>query len=384
MTNRSNEQQAQRMIRNVRVLMSGPLPPAIGGMASVIDMLARSSLSDRCELTLFETGKTTPANRSPMQGLRARWRVMTDWWSHLGRADLAHIHTCSGLTFALDGLLLLLARARRVPVVLHIHGARFDDFLDRLGPVTRALARMVARRAHRVIVLSDEWLERLTPRLPGSNLKVVANGVAAPRTVEGSQAPNDRVEFLFLGSLGTRKGVPDLLSALARSSGQWQLLLAGGEEHPGDLERVQKDIDRLGITDRVHVLGPVVGDAKACLLGRVSGFVLPSHAEGLPIALLEAMAAGLPVVVSTVGAMPEVVRDGQEGWVIEPGDVDALANALDRLASSATERERMGRIARDTCERRYGIERMVESLIHLYDQCLAGIQTTTSLHKERP
>lgn len=367
------------MTRKVRVLMSGPLPPAVGGMASVIGMLARSSLSELCELTLFETGKTTPTNRSLILALRTRWRVMTDWWLQLRQVDLVHIHTCSGLTFALDGLLLLLARARRVPVVLHIHGGRFAVFLDQLNPVTGALARMVARRACMVIVLSNEWRKRLSTQLPGANLQVVANGVAIPLQEKNSCTLHEMVEFLFLGSLSMGKGVPDLLRALACSSGQWQLLLAGGEEHPGDLERVRTDIERLDIADRVHVLGSVVGDDKARLFGRVSGFVLPSHAEGLPIALLEAMAAGLPSVVSAVGAMPEVVRDGQEGWLIPPGDVEALANALDRLASSASERERMGRIARDTCERRYGIERMVDALTDLYDQCL-GINATTNIH----
>jgi sugar transferase (PEP-CTERM/EpsH1 system associated) len=353
----------------IRLLMSGPLPPAIGGMASVIGMLAQSSLSSRFELSLIETGKTTPANRTLLQGLRARLGVMSAWWSRLARSDIAHIHTCSGFSFFLDSLLLLLARTRKVPVVLHVHGARFDDFLDGLPPWFSIPARGVMRRADVVIVLSDEWRQRLETRLPGARLRVVCNGVASDAIDPRQDYRHDEIEFLFLGNLGDRKGVPELLNAVACSSDRWRLLLAGGEEQPGYTDWVRNEIARLDRSDRIHVLGPVVGADKTRLLACASGFVLPSHAEGLPIALLEAMIAGLPVIVTAVGAMPEVVRDGEEGIVIPPGDVAALASALDRLSQSPEERTRMGQIAKTTCESRYGVERMVDSLVKIYADC---------------
>ena len=89
------------------ILMSGPLPPPPGGMASVLAMLAESSLARRVRLELFDTAKRTPEGRSAWQGWVARASLMRRWWRQLGElpAAIAHIHTCSGLTFFLDGLL---------------------------------------------------------------------------------------------------------------------------------------------------------------------------------------------------------------------------------------------------------------------------------------
>jgi glycosyltransferase involved in cell wall biosynthesis len=349
------------------IVMTGPLPPAVGGMASVLGALGDSSLSRQYDLTLFETGKTTPENRSIWQGIAARAGLMWQWWKLLGKTPrpIAHIHTCSGFTFFLDSALLLLAKVRRAPVILHIHGARFDQFLDSLNAPLGGLARWAARRADSVVVLSDDWQQRLAPRLPGARLAVVANGVPGfPAT--SPQPASSTPRFLFLGNLCRRKGVHTLLDAVETSIHPWQLDLAGGEEEPGFTAWTRAEIEKRGLSERVHVLGPIVGEAKARLLQQADGFVLPSLAEGLPMALLEAMAARLPVVVTRVGAMPEVVRDGIEGYLIPPENPAALAKALDDLAEAPEKRLEMGRAASETCDRAYGVELMVKNLCSIY------------------
>ncbi len=349
--------------------MSGPLPPAVGGMASVLAALSASTLSGRVELRLFETGKVTPQGRPLWQGVSARLQLMADWWRLFGSRPMpvAHIHTCSGLTFFLDGLLLLISRWRGSPVVLHVHGARFDAFLDGLPLPAAGLARWIARRASVVIVLSSEWQQRLGSRLPGAELAVVANGVAMP-TVAHAVDREGVPRFVFLGNLGRRKGVHVLLQAAAGSRHPWQLHLAGGEEEPGFTAWAQNEIARLGLGHRVQLLGPVVGQAKIDLLATAQGFVLPSLAEGLPMALLEAMAMGLPAIVTHVGAMPEVVRHGLEGQVVPAEDAAALAAALDALAQAPALRRQLGAAAAERCNSLYGIERMVEALMGVYAQ----------------
>ena len=237
------------------VVMAGPLPPAIGGMASVIGALCASSLVRCVDLRLFETGKTTPEGRSLWRAVRARAAVMSAWYGLLGQRPrpVAHIHTCSGLSYFLDGALVLLARMRGVPIVLHIHGARFDAFLDSLNGPMAGLARWIARGADAVIVLSDDWHRRLAPRLPGVRLFVVANGVSAvPERAE--PAGDDVPRFLFLGNLGRRKGVDVLLRSAAEARRPWTLDVAGGEEEPGFAEWARAEVIRLGLENRIRLL----------------------------------------------------------------------------------------------------------------------------------
>lgn len=360
-------------MRPLPVIMAGPLPPAVGGMASVIGALAQSSLAQRVELQLFETGKTTPQGRTLWEAVRDRLRVMSAWWCLLGRCPrpLVHIHTCSGLTYFLDGILLLMARLRGASIVVHIHGGRFDVFLDGLGGFRAVVARWLMRRADGVIVLSEDWRRRLSHRLPGAKFHVVLNGVP-PFSFVHKPERSQQLRYLFLGTLCRAKGVHVLLDAAMISKYPWSVDLAGPEGEAGFNEWARNEIERLELGGRLRLVGPVVGDAKSRLLQSADGFVLPSLAEGLPMALLEAMAAGLPVVVTAVGAMPEVVRDGKEGYVVPPDDAFALAHALDRLAANLATRQRMGKSANRTCERSYSIERMVDGLLDVYSQLPTG------------
>jgi glycosyltransferase involved in cell wall biosynthesis len=354
-------------VSRLAVIMAGPLPPAVGGIASVIGALSASSFAQRVDLRLFETGKVTPEGRNLWCAVRTRLQVMSAWWRLLGQRPrpLVHIHTCSGLTYFLDGILLLMARLRGAPTVLHIHGGRFDVFLDNLGGFRSALARWLMRRAHAVIVLSEDWRRRLSHRLPGAKFHVVLNGVPA-FIISGAGDRSKQLRYLFLGTLGRAKGVHVLLDAATKSRLSWTIDLAGAEGEAGFMEWMRGEIERLGLGGRLRLLGPVVGDAKTELLQSVDGFVLPSLAEGLPMALLEAMAARLPVVVTAVGAIPEVIHDGVEGYLVPPEDAFALADALDRLAANPQARRQMGESAYRTCERGYGIERMVDALLDVY------------------
>lgn len=352
------------------VIMAGPLPPAVGGMASVIAALQASSLSQRVDLRLFQTGKTTPEGRSLCRGVQTRLQLMWRWWRSFGQRPrpLAHIHTCSGFTFFLDGALLLLARLRGASTVLHIHGGMFDAFLDSLPPGRAAIARWLARRAHVVVVLSADWQQRLQTRLPGARWAVVENGVALPDEVFVQHvAEVGEVRFLFLGGLSRAKGVDVLLQAVATSNCQWRLVLAGPEAEAGFAAWMHSEIERLKIGSRVCWLGEVRGPAKDAAIAASHAFVLPSRAEGLPMAMLECMGAGLPVVATRVGAIPEVVTEAQEGLLVPPGDVAALAAAMDRLASDASLRAHLGLRARQTCQAHYSVEAAALKLVALYE-----------------
>jgi len=336
-------------------------------MATVIGSLYASELAQSFALRLFQTGKTTPEDRSLRQAVANRVRLMRAWWQTVGqRPDtIAHIHTCSGLTFFLDGALLVLARLRGAATVLHVHGGRFDAFLDGLGPMLAMLARWLVRRAHVVVVLSEDWQQRLAARLPGARWAVLRNGVpirAWSATAKRQVPP----QFLFLGGLSRAKGIDVLLQAVAQSKGDWHAVLAGPEAEPGFTSWMQAEITRLDIAPRVRWLGALAGAAKDEAIACGDVCVLPSRAEGLPMSVLECMGAGLPVVATRVGAIPEVITEGREGLLVPAGDAAALARAMDRLAADMSLRQRMGAAARQTCEQSYSLDAVVRRLTDIY------------------
>jgi glycosyltransferase involved in cell wall biosynthesis len=349
------------------VVMAGPLPPLIGGMATVIDDISRSSLSKEVNLLLFDTAKRTPPSRPFWQGVVARINILKQWWSTVGSKPkvIAHIHTCSGLSFFLDSSLLVAAYLRRVPVVFHIHGARFDEFLSGLPAPALYLVRWLMRRTAKVIVLSEEWRQKLLQYIPDAPLLVIENGVPVPS--EGPlKANSSDIKLLFLGNLCKRKGVWELLDAMRGCPPSVNLIFAGGEEDEGIGEKLNNKIKEYGLDSQVRWIGPVMGNDKNQILQNSDIFILPSYAEGLPISLLEAMCAGLAVVTTPVGGIPTVVKHNEEGLVVPVGDREALAKAINRLAQSSELRNRLGQKARTTCANKYGIEKAAAKYLEMY------------------
>ncbi len=179
----------------------------------------------------------------------------------------------------------------------------------------------------------------------------------------------DDVLVAHVGHLLPNKGQELLVTALARTPPPVHLALAG---RPFDGEwtaRVDATAERLGVDDRVHRLGGV--DDVAALLAAADLFAFASTDEACPVAVLEAMAAGLAVVVPDIAGTRHVVHPGTDGLTYAPGDVDALATALAGLAADPARREALGRAARDRAVTAFGLDREAAAYQDLYDEVLA-------------
>jgi glycosyltransferase involved in cell wall biosynthesis len=151
-----------------------------------------------------------------------------------------------------------------------------------------------------------------------------------------------------------------------------RFVLAGPFDSPAVGLEVRRRIEYAGLTEWVKLIGPVAGEQKAALFRHADGFVLPSYGEGLPISMLEAMSYGLPVVATRVGGIPEVLRDGEAGILVQPGDVEGLCAALNSLCSSGPMRERMGRCGRACVERAHTPAKFLRELEAIYNELWAG------------
>ncbi|MGB0713551.1 MAG: glycosyltransferase family 4 protein, partial [Gammaproteobacteria bacterium] len=323
------------------MLTIGPLPPPIGGMAAVVANLERE-LGQRLDHRLLNNAKTTAEGRSLVTGVMAQLRLLGRLLGVLfrWRPSLVHIHTCSNFTFWRNGIDVLISRLFFRPVVLHIHGGRFDRFLADMGWGRGWWARRILHAAARVVVLGEDWRRRLEPWCRPGSIEVINNGVPVPDAT-ACGVTRERVKVLCLAAYTPAKGQEDLLRAASGLSGL-EIYLVGNELKAGEGERLVQLAAALDMEDRVHVTGPRSGSDKDELFDAAGIFVLPSYIEGLPMSMLEAMSWGLPVVVTRVGAIPEVVEDGVQGLLVEPGDVPGLRGALGRLLANPDEREQAG------------------------------------------
>jgi glycosyltransferase involved in cell wall biosynthesis len=246
-------------------------------------------------------------------------------------------------------------------VVLHLHGSEMKLFWAAQRSWARRLIRRHLEKASCVVVLSESWKAFIASIAPNAKVSVVPNYVRLPPPADPT-AKDDGV-ILFLGLIGPRKGVFDLIKAFAalRSDHPQARLVLGGNGQVAEAAGLARD---LRVEDRVALVGWVDGETKATLLRSSPIYVLPSYNEGLPMGVLEAMAAGAAVVTTRVGGIPELVTDGIDGTLLDPGDLDGLTNALRVLLSDTALRMRIAEAGRRRIESHYS-DRVVLPQLHL-------------------
>jgi glycosyltransferase involved in cell wall biosynthesis len=369
--------------RSVRpsVLQLGPLPPLTGGMATVTCNLRDSDLNHWCELETINNGKMTPEGRPLLAGVWSQIRLLCRILAAVQRrrVRLVHIHTCALFSFWRDIVHMTVVRAMGCRVIWHLHDGTFPRFISEGSRLKRAVIRWALRRAAATILLSETTLQALRPHAPGVKWAVVPNGVPLPeQRPDGNGSGNGdgtSMELVFLGNLTRRKGAYDLIAAVEKAVGRGanaNLSLAGGETAPGQRQEIEQHLAESPCASRIRLLGLVQGEQKQIALSEADCVALPSYAEGLPMALLEGMAAELPVIATRVGSIPALVAQGVEGFLVSPGDVDALADCICRLTQDPALRRRMGRKARERVERDFSQRAMAERVFQIYQSVLSG------------
>jgi glycosyltransferase involved in cell wall biosynthesis len=272
--------------------------------------------------------------------------------------DIVHIH------FGGRSVRWLARAATGAKIVMHLHGRVLEP--RGLAPIDFS-----ARGADVVVAAS----QAVASRVVDGPARVIYAGTDLP--LADSPAPRRHsTSEVILGTAGRLiplKGIEYLLGAAAMLRAEFpqvRVEIAGSGPQRADLE--QKST-RLGLTGQVEFLGWV--DNLYSVLHGWDIFVMPSLEEGFPIAALEAMAAGLPVVASSVGGVLELVEDGKTGWLIPPGDAQALAARLRLLLRSPEERLTMGANARARVRDHFSIAQMTENFGKLYDELLGETRT---------
>lgn len=363
-----------RSLHGPVVLVLGPHLGAISGVSAHVRALLRSRLRDEYVLDHFVIGR----EGRDATGLRRWLRLVASPLSlaaTIRRHRPAILHVNSSLNagaFWRDLVYMMVARLHGVRVVCQIHGGKLPQaFLGRTT-VAHALLRRLLALPDALVVLAEAEVAAYRRFLPHQRVALIPNGidcsgVDAPRPAPPADAP---LRMVYCGRLVGGKGLEELatgLSAARRQGVDATLTIVGSGTDEGRLRALTA---QLRLDDVVTFAGAAHGEEKADLLRQADVFLLPSYSEGLPFALLEAMAAGNAVIATRVGAIPDVVVPGIHGMLVPPRDATALADAIVCMARDHAALARM----QQACIRRitagYSLEPLAARFADLYGQLL--------------
>lgn len=369
--------------RRPRVLFVGAFPQpggsVFGGMVSDCRALMHSTFPQRVELDLFDSTQiSNPPPNLPIRCCLALARVIR----FVGRferrrPDAVLLFAAVGGSLVEKGVMAWYARMRGVPALLCPRsGGIIDD--SRNSRLTRIWARWAFSGARMVLCqgTAAQTFVADSLGLGQARARVISSWTAVPsllaigraRTRAAASSP---VRLFFMGWLDREKGVIELLEACRRlgSDRNFTLELAG----EGNVSAIVRGfVTQHGLADRVRLLGWLRGDRVGEALAAADVFVLPSWSEGLPNAMVEAMAARVAIVVSAVGSIPDVVVHMRDALLVPPRDVDALVTALALLIDSKQARESLADEAFATAVARFSVEPAAIALEQAIREAMRG------------
>lgn len=378
-----------------RVLVLGPLPPTVGGITSFIEDLLGSDLKKKYEFIAFGTGRPTVGVNRDVDGYPLMFHIglirLTKsaivTISHIFKfplilitsdPDIIHVNTSSYWPFWENAAFVLMSKLLNRKVMIHIHGGSFYKFYEDSNILVRFLMQKVLDTADKIIVLSSKWkslLMNITSRQTSheGKIAVLENSVDFSRFagLEREAISRDMFNVLFMGGVGAKtKGMYEVLKAIPLVVKEHKNILfyfvACGSIKGFDIRWNEEPY-----ISHTRFVDYVFGNRKIEVFANADIFVLPSYSEGLPITMLEAMAAGLPVIATPVGSIPEVIEEGENGFLVGIGDYRALAEKILILAKDQKLRLEMATNNVGKIRKQFDRSVVMRKLGNLYEQVLS-------------
>ena len=334
------------------------------------EMLVRSSLSRDFEIHCLNISKgmlrwavEKQSWRTPVYFVRHLFQLIGALASF--RPRIVYVHAASGISFIRDWAFMLVARLSGARVVCHYHGTLHTVFPSAETSFGRACGRLMMAAAHRVLVLGPTYRDAFAKAWKRDDIVWCPNLVdlelfraLAPGEGAAWLAPGER-GVLFMGRLSAPKGIRELfdaMPAILEKHPKTRFVLCGVAESEAQEPALREDVERRGLAERVTFLGSLEGRDKAIAYLTSQVFVSPSWTEAFPLVVPECMAAGLPMVITAVGAIPDYVREGEDSFLIRPREASALADRVNRLLDDDALRARMSGAMRTRAASEFAVE----------------------------
>ncbi|MDD4927934.1 MAG: glycosyltransferase family 4 protein [Gallionella sp.] len=357
-----------------RILFVGAFPPPdrciFGGIATSCKIILQSSFAERANLTLLDT--TQISNPPPSLGRRsvlaARRTFSYCMLFERNRPDAVLLMTSPGASILEKGVMAWYARFRGVPALLFPRGGS-DIEMGGRSFIQRSWLRLAFGGARKVLCQGAAW-NKFAVNLLGfhpEDAPIILNWTATPELLSigrrrNFSAGDHPVRLLFLGWVEQYKGIFELIEACHRLSGSRKFVLnIVGEGNAS--ARARELVAQHGLEDIIRFRGWLRGADLEAVLAESDVLVLPSWAEGMPNAMIEAMAAKLAVIVSAVGNVPDVIEDGCEALLVPAKNIDALQSALMQVIDDPVLRNKLAAEGFLLVERLFGVEQAADLIL---------------------
>ncbi|WP_336515924.1 glycosyltransferase family 4 protein [Pollutibacter soli] len=318
-----------------------------GGISAVVNAHAKSEFWKNWHCRWIPTHSDKSRLLSLYYFVSGLFRL---FW-YLPSAKIVHIHLSHPVSFIRKCFFFFPAYLARKIIIIHFHAASPEVTIHGwLAP----LYVFVFKRAHRVIAISESWEKMIRDRVQEVSLSLVYNPSTKNTELVDKMSESRGRYILFAGTLIPRKGYTDLIQAFSRivkKHPDWKLVIAGN----GDIQRGQRLAQSLKIQEAVEFPGWISGEKKDALFGQASIFCLPSYAEGFPMAIVDAIAYGIPVVTTPVGGITDALHNNTEILTFTPGNIEELENVLGKLIADANLRDELSKNASRTLKSRFDI-----------------------------
>ncbi len=349
--------------KKLRILMVGMhLTKTRGGITTLTAGILNSGLSNEYEINYIASQAEDYGRlRKLILAIGALIQFIVS--ALISRPGLVYVHMGSNASLYRESVFGLIGKLLKKRVLIHFHAGDLDNYYPHQSSFGRRFIAYSLGMSDRVIAVSLESADQLRKLRPDLKISVIQNAIDTGefRKRESGNAENSNiVRLLFVGAIGKLKGERDLIAAIESLKNDLPELkvsiLGYGAENLREL------CEERGVANQIEHLGAVSLSQRIAFYERSDIFVLPTYAEAMPMSVIEAMAAGLPVITTRVGGIPELIDDEKEGLLFEPGDVAALAQKILILANDKNARLAMGKRARQRVDEQMSFSKYIERL----------------------
>ncbi|MDO4340588.1 MAG: glycosyltransferase [Eubacteriales bacterium] len=345
----------------IKVLMCGSdVANTKGGIVSVINNYLDRSVWEDVDIRYVAThrdGSGIQKLKLYRKGLKEIKKIL-----EAGEADIVHLHMSERGSIYRKTKIAALCNKYGVPVIIHHHGANFFESVYSMKARDRDRLQEVLETVSMNLVLNKDFMRNLRRIAPGANISVLHNGVK----VSPVTPVEEKIYITTMGRLGQRKGTYDLINAIEALDGELkeeiQFCLCGD----GETEKAEDLIRQKGLQKRIAHVGWVSGEEKQRLLQKTLVHILPSYNEGLPMSILETMGMGIPNIATNINGIPEIIRSGENGILIEPGEQRQLEDAICEMINNPEVYSSYSRKALQTIQEEFTVDIHIKKLAKLY------------------